>query len=309
MNAPSDDPPLGGTIDRIHALLPSLNPGAQRAARICVDRADDVLAMTGADLAEAAGTSPATVSRMAKALGFRSFQHLRIMLVRDLGASPSQAPEGRPDDTAGRLKWLAESAAGVLQTSLASVGPGEFDAAVAAIVAAPRLVLVGTGASGPPVQTGALAFALNGRSCEAPLDGVTQQLVASTLQAGDVCLAVSASGTNAVTNSAARAARDAGASVIGVTSFAKSALAEHVDLLLVAGARFLAWDPGSLGSALAQTLLLSALQMAVAERMSDVAARARDAVRDETLDLVEETASADDDDADAETAAAPAPRD
>lgn len=295
MNAPTSDPPLGGTIDRIHALLPSLNPGAQRAARICVERANDVVEMTGADLAETAGTSPATVSRMSKSLGFRSFQHLRLMLVRDLGASPSRSADDRPDGTAGWLGWLADSASGVLQTSLASIDPDAFDAAVDAVVRAPRLVLAGTGASGPPVQSAAIGFVTNGRSCEAPVDGISQQLTASVLRPGDVCLAVSSSGANSVTLGAARAAAEAGATVIGVTSFARSSLAEHVDVLLVAGARFLAWDPGALGSSLVQTLLLSALQMAVAERMSDVADRAREAVRDEVLGIVEDPGDEPDD--------------
>ena len=282
------DPPIGGTIDHILSILPSLNPGAQRVARICVERPEQVVEMSGADLAEAGETSPATVSRMSKALGFRSFQHLRLLLVRDLGAG-SQAEAVHADDTAGVLQQLADRAGSMIQTSLAAVDPASFDAAADAIAAARRVLIVGTGASAPPAQSAALAFVMNGRSCEAPGDGVAQQLTASVLSPGDVCVVVSSSGANSVTLKAATAAADAGATVIGVTSFARSPLAERADLLLVVGARFRAWDAGALGSSLAQTLLLSALQMAVARRMVDVAARARAAVQEEVLGIVADT--------------------
>ena len=68
MNSPLNEPPLGGTIDHILSILPSLVPSAQRVARICAERPHDVVDMSGADLAEAANTSPATVSRTLSSL-------------------------------------------------------------------------------------------------------------------------------------------------------------------------------------------------------------------------------------------------
>ena len=89
----------------------------------------------------------------------------------------------------------------------------------------------------------------------------------------------------------ADAAVDAGATVIGVTSFARTPLTTRADHLLVAGARFQAWDQGILGSGLVQLLVLNALQIAVADRMSDAADRARLAVREEVLDIVADDGS------------------
>ena len=55
--------------------------------------------------------------------------------------------------------------------------------------------------------------------------------------------------------------------------------------------RFQAWDQGILGSGLVQLLVLNALQIAVADRMSDAADRARLAVREEVLDIVADDGS------------------
>ncbi|GAA3026466.1 MurR/RpiR family transcriptional regulator [Microbacterium dextranolyticum] len=285
MSAHTADPPLGGTIDHILSLLPSLTPAAQRAAQICVERPGEVAEMSGADLADAAGTSAAAVSRMSQALGFRSFQHLRLTLVRDLGAA---APEGDEDgdDDVSRLRGYAERSARMLQTSLASIDADVFAASAVAIAQAPRLLLAATGASQPSAQAAAVAFTVNGRSCEAPSDTVMQQLTASVLRPGDVCVAVSASGANTNTLAVAQAAAQAGATVVVVTGFARAPLTVVADLVLVAGARSASWEHSAMASGMVQLLVLSALQRAVADRMADAAARARSAVQHEVLGIV-----------------------
>lgn len=287
MNVRIVEPPVGGTIDHILSVLPSLVPSAQRVARICADQPSEVVEMSGADLAAAANTSAATVSRTCQALGFRSFQHLRLLLVRDLGASAGHR-EARPEGTAGWLRALTDRVATSLPGSVTSVDADAFDAAADAIAVARRVLVVGTGGSSAAAQTIAFKFLSNGRSCEAPADGVSQQFTASVLAPGDVCLAISATGSNSITMAAAAAAAGAGATVVGVTSFAKSRLAEYADHLLVAGARFHEWDDEAVGVPVVQVMLLSALALAVAERTGEVTARAREAIRGELYSVVSE---------------------
>lgn len=267
------EPPVGATVDHILSLLPSLIPSAQRVARICVERPEDVIRMSGADLADAAGTSAPTVSRTCQALGFSGFQHLRMLLVRDVAAL-RQAERPRGEGTSGWLAATAADASEQLRTALSSVDPEVFDAAADAIAAAPRLLIAGSGASLPSAQAAALYFTMSGRPCESPADGAAAQITARLLSSRDVCLVVSMSGANAVTIGVAAAAQDAGATVIGVTSFSRAPLAQNCDLLLVAGARSEVWDSGLAGGGMIQQLLLSALQRAVAERMTDQAAAA-----------------------------------
>jgi DNA-binding MurR/RpiR family transcriptional regulator len=265
-------------------LLPSLLPSEQRVARLFVEAPDEVIDMSSVDLAARSETSPATVSRACQAMGFRGFQHLRILLVRDLGARAQRENE-LPEGTAGRLQALADRAADMIRGSLSSVDPDTFDAAVEAIATTPRLLIVSTGASAPSAQAAAVKFIIDGRSCEAPADGVVQQLTASVLMPGDVCLAVSESGANSATIAAAAAAHEAGATVIGVTSFAKAPLADHADLLLIGGARTQAWESGSMAGNLVQMLLLSALQLGVARRMAEQSERARQAATEEMMTI------------------------
>ncbi|MDT0223883.1 SIS domain-containing protein [Gordonia sp. AC31] len=97
-------------------------------------------------------------------------------------------------------------------------------------------------------------------------DAIMQRLSAVGLRSGDVCLAVSESGSNALTIAAAREAKVAGASVIGLTAFARTALAELADVALIAGATY-RWDLDRVGGNIVQTVLLSSLHSAVIGRV------------------------------------------
>jgi len=281
------EPPVGGTLDHIVASLPSLLPSEQRVARLCLEAPHEVIDMSGADVAARTETSPATVSRACQAMGFRGFPHLRFLLVRDLGAQALQDPPATTG-TLGRLQAVAERAADMLRGSLDAVDPDAFERAADAIAAAPRLLIASTGASAPSAQAVAVRFTVHGRPCEAPIDGVIQQLTASVLEPGDVCLAVSESGSNTATIAAAAAAREAGATVVGVTSFARAPLAEHADHLLIGGARAQSFAHGWIAGNLVQTILLSALEVAVNERMPARSERAERAVTAEVIKLVSE---------------------
>ncbi|MGF0114695.1 MurR/RpiR family transcriptional regulator [Promicromonospora sp. Marseille-Q5078] len=284
MNAPSLHVPPGGTIDHILATLSSLVPSERRVAQECADHPEDVVEMSGADLAARTGTSPATVSRACQNLGFRGFQHLRILLVSDL-AVRARADEPPADGAAGHLRSYFQGAARMIEGAVTTVDPAAFDAAAQAVAGDGRLLVVATGGSAPAAQAVALRLLMGGRPCEAPPDAVVQELTASVLKPGDVCLAVSESGANSVTMKAVVAAADAGATVVAVTGFAKSPLTAVADVSLVAGARFQAWDRASVGGNLVQMLLLSALQDAVAARMAG-SERARAAVQDELVEIV-----------------------
>ncbi|MFF9565106.1 MurR/RpiR family transcriptional regulator [Leifsonia sp. NPDC014704] len=84
------DPPLGGTLAYIDSVIPALVPSEQRVARAILESPEDVAMMSAADLAARTGTSNATVIRASQSLGFKGFQHLRLLLLRDMPSRPSR---------------------------------------------------------------------------------------------------------------------------------------------------------------------------------------------------------------------------
>jgi RpiR family carbohydrate utilization transcriptional regulator len=288
MSALTADPPVGGTISLIRSLLPSLGPSEKRVAQECVDFAAEVAMLSVADVAARTETSPATVIRTCKNLGLKGFQHLRLLLLRDLGAA-SREPDARLTGEAGsrgRVPALFDAAVRDLRNALGALDYDQFDAAVAAVAGARRLLIVANGGSGPAAQMVALRFLTTNRPCEAPYDSITQQLSARLLQPGDVCIAVSDSGMNGTTLRAVEAAVAAGVVIIGVTSYARSRLSEIATHTLIAGADFHAWGDGAVTGNLTQMLILSSLQDGVARSM-DVSSEVAPAVLDEVMGIVQ----------------------
>lgn len=287
------EPPLGGSRAHILSVLPSLVPSEQRVAQLSLDTPETVALMSVADLAAATGTSPATVVRACKRLGFSGFQHLRQILLRDLGAAArdmatdnDMPSTGEPGSWQDLVSGIFGRAAQEIRGALGSLDFQEFAAAVEAIRSSRRLLVVANGASLPPAQALALNFRLTGIICEAPTDVLSQHISAKLLTPEDVCIAISDSGQNSYTLASARMAGEQGAVVIGVTSYGKSELAALSSHILVAGAEFHSWkDPLSMGN-IVQLLILISLHAAVTSNSPEVE-EARSAVLEEVFHIVD----------------------
>jgi RpiR family transcriptional regulator, carbohydrate utilization regulator len=256
----------GSTVmARLRAAEPLLGPSERRVAQVVLARPDEVIEWSTSELAAASGTSPATVIRACQSLGFRGFQHLRLEVARAAPESEQQAT-----DAVGRV---FEGAIDALRLGGESIDVEAVEEAVAALAGARRIVLVGSGFSGPPLQDAALRFSTLGHPVEAPVDVLAQQFASRSLTDRDVCLAVSYSGANAHTIAACRAAADCGATVIAITSFARSPLARIASITLATGPVSRAHDVDPFLSRLNHLVVLHALSTALAERsqLADVA--------------------------------------
>ena len=214
----------GAVMARLRASEPMLGPSERRVAQVVLARPGEVSGWSTSELATASQTSPATVIRACQSLGFRGFQHLRLELAR---ATPDEQPT-----TAHATGVLFDAAIDALRLARDSVDPAGIDRAVDLLATAERLVLVGNGFSGPPLQDAALRIATLGRSVEAPIDALAQQFTTHGLGPADAVLAVSYSGANAQTLAACRAAADRGATVVVVTSFRASPIARVATLAI-----------------------------------------------------------------------------
>ncbi|MBM4569074.1 SIS domain-containing protein [Rhodococcus hoagii] len=259
------DPPVGTVLATIRARASSLAPSEGRVANVCVDRASEVAWWSTVELADAARTSTATVVRACQNLGFTGFQHLRMLMLRDLGAAFSTPKGAKTTAQTGieMVQSMFDDVALDLSGALGTLDVEVFDAAVAALVSAGRILFVANGASAPSAAAMAIRFVANGRAVELPPDSIVQQIAARHLSADDVCLAVSASGMNGHTLAAVRAAREAGATVIGVTGNSRSKLLELATIPLFVGESARSRNAQGISPRVVQMSFLIGLEMAV----------------------------------------------
>jgi RpiR family transcriptional regulator, carbohydrate utilization regulator len=262
------NPPLKqAVLAQVRTLLPSLLPSDAKVAQLLLDEPDAVVYRSVSEVAEAAGTSTATVVRCAQKLGFRGFHDLKLALAQERATFEAADPaEHAADPRLEELVQVTSAGAQTLRDAPALVDPAAFDAAATALDSAGRVLFVGVGTSAPLTQDAAYRFAAIGLRAEAVGDVHVQHLHAARLEPGDVCVAVSHTGSTRETLAALAAAKEAGASTVAITSFARSPLSELVDHLIVAGTREVSFRLEAMASRLAHLALLDALLVTVAGR-------------------------------------------
>lgn len=247
-------------LARIRSSASLLGPSESKVATLILERSHEVVEWSTAELAQAAGTSTATVIRACQSLGFRGFQHLRLELAR---STPMKTRER--DDVASST---FDDAVEALRLAQESVSPARVNEVAAALRDARRVVLVSNGFSGPPLQDFAMRLSTLGRAVEAPIDPLAQQFAVNSLDERDLCFALSYSGANIQTLRACSAARDRGARVAAVTSFARSPIGRAAHLVIATGPAAESHDVDPFLARIGHTVVLHALHSALSEGMA-----------------------------------------
>ncbi len=215
---------------RIAALAAALPPTERRVADRLVADAAAAVECTAQELAELAGVSRASVIRTAQTLGYDGYPQMRVALAREVALSGARDGAVGGDGTLHhRLDQFARNLPRIM-AALTEDAVGRF---VTVLDRAARVVVVATGLSAPLGLDVAMRLGAAGRPAEFLPDTLAQQIAAANLAAGSACLVISGSGATQTTIEAAAAARETGADVAVVTSFARAPLLEHATHALV----------------------------------------------------------------------------
>lgn len=248
----------GGLAAHIRAHLSELRDTEARVAQVVLDKGADLVRLSVSDVAALAGTAPSSVVRACQRLGFRGYQELKIVAAAQ---APAPEPSREPDPAARALADTIRAGREALDGVAATVTPQDLRAAAELIDAAPRILVAGAGLSGAVALDTAYRLRALGCAVDAPADPLTAQLAASQLTPAGVCLAISHTGATRSTVDAARRARQAGARVVAVTSYARSPLSEAADRTLVAGGQDLVFGLETVASRLAHLTVIDALAL------------------------------------------------
>jgi DNA-binding MurR/RpiR family transcriptional regulator len=247
----------------LRAARDDLEPAEAKVADTLIGAGAQVLGLPVADIASMAGTSQATVVRLAQRLGYRGFRDLRLDLVREAGASSGRTvfEEIGPSDTPESVvKKVAAIATRAIDDTSRLLDAITLTRIVEALGRAPRIEVYGVGSSGiVALDAAAKLRRLALPACSYP-DAHQQAQSASLLTHGCVALAFSHSGATRDVVEAASIAGRAGATIVGITSFPLSPLARAADHVLLTGAADEPTDrSGSVSARLAQLYLADVL--------------------------------------------------
>ncbi|MGI5488032.1 MurR/RpiR family transcriptional regulator [Microtetraspora malaysiensis] len=242
----------------VRAHLSDLRDTEARVARVILDKGADLVHLSVSDVAALAGTAPSSVVRACQRLGFRGFQEVKIAAARE---APPARPSRDRDPAARALADTVRAARDALDGLSATLPVERLREAARTLHTATRVLVVGAGLSGAVAADAAYRLRALGSIVDAPLDPITAQLAAGQLPASAACLAISHTGATRSTVDAARRARQGGASVIALTSYAHSPLSETSTVTLVAGGQDLVFGLETVASRLAHLAVVDALTL------------------------------------------------
>ncbi len=196
-----------------------LRKSDRRVAEVVLDRPAEVVDMTLAALARAAGVSEPTVIRFCNAIGCDGFRGMRVKLARSLAfaRTTSHTAISDADDLDTVITKIFDFNLSNLTWARSRLDTAQVAQAVDALVAARRIEFFGFGASGVVAADAQQKFPLFGVPCGAPIDSHQMFMTAEMLGPGDVVVAISNTGQTREVINASKVAREKGAEVIAIT--------------------------------------------------------------------------------------------
>ena len=267
-------PPVG---DRIRALLPDMPLALARVADYLLHNPQAPMTLSIGELAEQAGTSPATVTRFCRMLGYSGYVELRVSSATDVGRNVSMdswtteigrgfGPEDSPEDL---LRLLIGGHTRTLREATSAIDLAVMTEVSRRIAVSAQVDIYGVGGSAM------LAEELQGRLYRIGVRAYAWSevhigLTSAAIQDADtVAIGISTTGrTEEIIQMLTEAGR-AGALTVAITNNPASPLAEVADRTIVTSVHEQFLQPDDLSAKHGQLLVLDLLYLLVAQENFD----------------------------------------
>ena len=226
-------------VAQIRMSLPSLTDTEARLAQVLTEYRNLEAGTPIKEIATEAGVSEALVVKVAKKMGFNGFSELKAAILgyRE-GNSADLYSEISPDD---KLETVASkvfrTSLQALEETLAILDIEALDKTAQTLLKARNVDIYGVGGSAQIGRDIAHKFLRIGRRFSLQDDSHMMLMSASVLGPEDVVIAISHSGTTSAVIEAAEVAKKAGATVIALSNYARSPLAEIATITLASTAQ------------------------------------------------------------------------
>ena len=219
-------------IDSIHILYDSFFEQEKKIANYILQNHKDVVNMTISELAEASGTSVATISRFCRKCSVDGFHHLKIGLAQAIAENEADIPVSNHisrKDIGQSLQNILANKIEELKQTISFMDEKQLNIILDCICKAGIVQLVAVGNTIPVALDG--AFKLNEIGIRAMAGTIweTQLAFSLSLKKGDVMIAISNSGESRRVAKMVQAAKEKGAPTVGITNNPKSTIGQQVD--------------------------------------------------------------------------------
>ena len=265
----------------IRDTRPQLRQSEQAVADYVLEHPDEVIGSSVTQLAQSSGTSEATVLRFCRALGYRGFPELKLVLARDLARSPEgeRADDDRAaftaEDSVEHIAYTVFQRLGrSLQDTMELQQVTQINAAVAALASADTVLVAGGTGRTWLAHDLERRFQMIGVRSTAHGEPDLQLAALSTLRSGDGVVILAGAGEDDHLLRLAALAAERGIAAVGIAGRFGGRLDAAVGVALHTTTPLLGVPGGAFESLVAELALLDALFVAVAVRRGPETAQA-----------------------------------
>lgn len=246
-------------LQRLRQSFTSLSAAQQRVAEFILQQPSQALSCSVQELASRCHTSPSTVVRLAKDIGFDGLKEMKIALAQEVGTLLPQFDDTAPLEDESYASTLLDNTVLGLRETVAGMDFGALDAAAQALGGARHVDVYGVSTSylvGRDLVEKLKRLGIYASSFD---NSYTQAISSASLGSGDVAVAITYSGeTRGVIENLAMA-RDQGALTIALTNFRDSTIIQAADIVVPTSVTQHLLPDGSLGGRIAQLLVVDLL--------------------------------------------------
>ena len=253
--------PVHNVIARIQSTYKTLGPTSRLIADFILSQPDAVMRMSVTELSELTGSSQGSVVNFCQNLGLSGFQQMKLSLAQAVVQPVQYIQEdlARTDDVETICRKMFHAGIQALRDSMSVLDPKSVAAAVEAIRKAKRIEIYGIGSSAPIAEDAHYRMLRIGLDAKAVTDSHIQAISASRTGPDVAVLTISHTGSTHETVVATQLAKEAGATTIALTNYARSPIQSHADVTLFTMARETMFRTEAMTSRIAQLAIVDVL--------------------------------------------------
>ncbi|WP_312642031.1 MurR/RpiR family transcriptional regulator [Hydrogenoanaerobacterium sp.] len=228
-------------IARVKSEYNTLRSSEKKVADFVLKNSGAITSLSLSQLAAGAGVSEPSVMRFVKSIGFTGYRDFKLALAVESGREAIDdellvdlhiSKDDKLEDLPSKMIAMTTKA---LEDTLKIIDLNSYKRAVTTILGAKSIDIYGVGNSGSVANDMMNRFLRLGIRCRALADSHLQQICACHLEAGDLAIGISHSGSTIDTVDALRIAGQSGAQTMAITNFKSSVITKVADFSLLTG--------------------------------------------------------------------------
>lgn len=252
-------------IAQIHNTFENLTQTEQRIADYILKCPEKCTNMTAKELADVCGTVPSAVNRMCKSIGIQGFAKLKIALASAIAQDGKDNIHFNQEDNEKTIfNKVFNSGINTIKNTFQMLDFSNIKTMAEKLASAKRIFIFGVGTSSVIAVDAAYRLSQLGVQAYAYTDILQMGVMANNMKDGDIAFGISHSGMTKAVVDTMRAAKQAGATTMTLTSFAKSFLYNESDYSICVYADEKNYPVEAVSARVAHICIIDALMLTIA---------------------------------------------